>query len=113
SGPEGLLLYHDLDVVLVRAGAAGRSDDDEALECERSRGLDDPVDQALAEQRMQMLRRLRAHAGSETPGHYHGCDGKRHQDASVMAGAPGFEPGITGPKPVALPLGHAPARGEV
>ncbi len=25
-----------------------------------------------------------------------------------MAGAPGFEPGITGPKPVALPLGHAP-----
>ena len=28
-----------------------------------------------------------------------------------MAGAPGFEPGITGPKPVALPLGHAPSRG--
>ena len=27
-----------------------------------------------------------------------------------MAGAPGFEPGITGPKPVALPLGHAPPR---
>ena len=27
------------------------------------------------------------------------------------AGAPGFEPGITGPKPVALPLGHAPLRG--
>src|SRR6478752_7155134 len=26
-----------------------------------------------------------------------------------MAGAPGFEPGITGPKPVALPLGHAPS----
>ena len=25
-----------------------------------------------------------------------------------LAGAPGFEPGITGPKPVALPLGHAP-----
>ena len=29
-----------------------------------------------------------------------------------MAGAPGFEPGITGPKPVALPLGHAPAQGK-
>src|SRR6476619_5551081 len=33
------------------------------------------------------------------------------------AGAPGFEPGITGPKPVALPLGHAPssavARGRI
>ena len=27
---------------------------------------------------------------------------------SLLAGAPGFEPGITGPKPVALPLGHAP-----
>ena len=27
---------------------------------------------------------------------------------SLRAGAPGFEPGITGPKPVALPLGHAP-----
>ena len=25
-----------------------------------------------------------------------------------MAGAEGFEPPITGPKPVALPLGHAP-----
>ncbi len=28
-----------------------------------------------------------------------------------MAGAPGFEPGITGPKPVALPLGYAPTTG--
>ena len=27
-----------------------------------------------------------------------------------MAGAPGFEPGITGPKPAALPLGYAPTR---
>ena len=26
-----------------------------------------------------------------------------------VVGAPGFEPGVTGPKPVALPLGHAPA----
>ena len=25
-----------------------------------------------------------------------------------MAGAPGFEPGITEPEPVALPLGYAP-----
>ena len=29
--------------------------------------------------------------------------------ARGMAGAPGFEPGITGPKPVALPLGYAPS----
>ena len=27
-----------------------------------------------------------------------------------MAGAPGIEPGITGSKPVALPLGYAPSR---
>src|SRR5437764_4713357 len=26
-----------------------------------------------------------------------------------MAGAPGFEPGVAGPKPAALPLGYAPA----
>ena len=30
-----------------------------------------------------------------------------------VAGAPGFEPGITGPKPDALPLGHAPTDGLV
>ena len=30
----------------------------------------------------------------------------------TKAGAPGFEPGITGPKPVALPLGHAPECGR-
>src|SRR5215210_4534249 len=34
-------------------------------------------------------------------------------DVIQMAGAPGFEPGITGPKPVALPLGYAPKAGEV
>ncbi len=29
-----------------------------------------------------------------------------------VAGAPGFEPGITRPKPVALPLGHAPSAAD-
>ena len=29
-------------------------------------------------------------------------------DAIARAGAPGFEPGIAGPKPAALPLGYAP-----
>src|SRR5271155_1499626 len=29
-----------------------------------------------------------------------------------MAGEPGFEPGIAGPKPAALPLGYAPLRPE-
>lgn len=27
----------------------------------------------------------------------------------VKPGAPGFEPGIAGPKPAALPLGYAPS----
>ena len=39
---------------------------------------------------------------------------KRHKivlyQVLSVAGAPGFEPGITGPKPVALPLGHAPMK---
>ena len=32
--------------------------------------------------------------------------------AGSMAGAPGFEPGIAGPKPAALPLGYAPLATE-
>jgi hypothetical protein len=28
----------------------------------------------------------------------------------ALAGAPGFEPGIAGPKPAALPLGYAPIK---
>ena len=34
--------------------------------------------------------------------------GRDSDTVGTLAGAPGFEPGITGPKPVALPLGHAP-----
>jgi hypothetical protein len=30
----------------------------------------------------------------------------------ILAGAAGFEPTITGPKPVALPLGYAPLRAK-
>src|SRR4029077_18073035 len=30
-----------------------------------------------------------------------------------MAGAPGFEPGIAGPKPAALPLGYAPENASI
>ena len=32
--------------------------------------------------------------------------------AVTEAGAPGFEPGIAGPKPAALPLGYAPLVGD-
>ncbi len=34
--------------------------------------------------------------------------GERRKSRDWVAGALGFEPRITGPKPVALPLGHAP-----
>src|SRR6202030_3650708 len=32
---------------------------------------------------------------------------------AIRAGAPGFEPGIAGPKPAALPLGYAPLRPSI
>src|SRR5690606_4986790 len=40
------------------------------------------------------------------------CRGSETLDLTekCVAGAPGFEPGITEPKSVALPLGHAPSR---
>ena len=42
-------------------------------------------------------------------------DGQRsfHQTLAKEAGAGGFEPPITGPKPAALPLGYAPVLDEV
>ena len=33
----------------------------------------------------------------------------RNLQSKLLAGAPGFEPGIAGPKPAALPLGYAPS----
>src|SRR5207248_11395552 len=33
---------------------------------------------------------------------------RRSREFLNLAGAPGIEPGMTGPKPVALPLGYAP-----
>ena len=61
---------------------------------------------------MQVLRHVGAHARAEAR------RPSRSLRASVVvhrheAGAPGFEPGITGPKPVALPLGHAPEPGHL
>ena len=81
-------------------------------------GLEHPVDHATAEDRMEMLRNGGAHAGAEPSGHDDSCDGRvvGHRDIRAvrfrMAGAPGFEPGIAGPKPAALPLGYAPQCGE-
>ena len=65
------------------------------------------VDEPAAEQRMEVLRPLRAHARAEPGGEHDRCERTvGHED--VMAGAGGFEPPVTGPKPAALPLGYAP-----
>src|SRR5581483_4279987 len=88
----------------------GRGDDDEALDPGVARSRDHPVDEPAPEQRVQVLRRRAAHARAEAAGHHDCCELVRHVGQEKMAGAPGFEPGITGPKPVALPLGHAPGR---
>ena len=87
----------------------GRRDDDQRLGAEWPGRLDDPVDHPPPEDRVQMLGRRRAHACPTASGHDDGCELERDSDTvGTLAGAPGFEPGITGPKPVALPLGHAP-----
>ena len=72
----------------------------------RAYRVDDPVDEPPPEQRVQVLRRRGLHPRAETRGH-HDSSEVRHE-----AGAPGFEPGITGPKPAALPLGYAPSSGR-
>ncbi len=61
-----------------------------------------------------MLRPARLHPRAEARGHDDGCERAGHERAadregSSMAGAGGFEPPITGPKPAALPLGYAPS----
>ena len=33
-----------------------------------------------------------------------------YMEAKLVAGEEGFEPPMTGPKPVALPLGHSPTK---
>ena len=66
---------------------------------------------------MEVLRHGGLHPGAEAAGHHDGCEGGvghglRSLELGVpqgrCAGAPGFEPGIAGPKPAALPLGYAP-----
>src|SRR5919204_3750437 len=57
---------------------------------------------------MQVLRPVRSHSRSQTGRHHDGCERRGHEGV-VMAGAGGFEPPVTGPKPAALPLGYAPS----
>ena len=106
--PSGSLLDGDLDAVVARR-ASPASDDDERVGAERARGRDHPVDDPPAEQRMQVLRRRGLHPRAEPAGHDDGCEVRSRQEQR-LAGAPGFEPGIAGPKPAALPLGYAPSR---
>ena len=54
-----------------------------------------------------MLRPVGAHPRAEARRHHDRCEGPGHE-GMVMAGAGGFEPPVTGPKPAALPLGYAP-----
>ena len=59
------------------------------------------------QQRMELLRALGLHPRSEAGCHDECCERRGHEG---MAGAGGFEPPVTGPKPAALPLGYAPSR---
>ena len=110
AGAERLLLDRDRHAV-ERRRASRATRRRRAARAELPRGLEHPVDEPASEQRVQVLRRRGAHARAESTGHHDCCEcalGHRQR----MAGAPGFEPGITGPKPVALPLGYAPVNGS-
>ena len=94
----------------LRQGLGG-GDDHERARPELAGCRDRPVDQPPPQQLVQVLRPARAHARAQSRGHHHRCEGSVCHEG-VMAGAGGFEPPITGPKPVALPLGYAPPQVE-
>src|ERR1041385_4890037 len=73
SGPTRLLLDGDGDPV-ERFLRPGRSDDEERVGPERAGRLDHPVDEPPAEQRMEVLRRLRPHARAEPCGENYRCE---------------------------------------
>ena len=57
-----------------RSAVSGDDDDDERLGVERPGRLDDPVDHPPPEDRVQVLRRRRAHACPTASGHDDGCE---------------------------------------
>ena len=67
AGAARLGLYGHLDA-LERILRSGRGHYHERLGLELADGVDDPVDEAPSEQRMQVFRRLRAHARAEPGG---------------------------------------------
>ncbi len=108
--PSGVLLDGDRARRSNASAAVGRGDDDERVGAERPRPPRAPSRpsagraagggaSATAERirvpRPAAMTTAASRVGSVTGGQ--------------MAGAPGFEPGITGPKPAALPLGYAPS----
>ena len=113
AGAERLLLDRDLDAARSRPRVCGEATTTIGS-APALRGREDhPVDHPAAEKRVEVLRDGRAHAGAEPGGEDDGCDRRiAHVSKVLMAGAPGFEPGIAGPKPAALPLGYAPLRAE-
>ncbi len=89
------------------AGVRG-GDDDERVGAGLAGRLDHPVDDPPPEQRMQVLRRATSACACPGPPAITTAARSRDVLTDAMAGAPGFEPGIAGPKPAALPLGYAP-----
>src|SRR5215211_3523792 len=111
TGAEGLVLNRNCDSVECVRGV-GRGHDHKRVGVETARRVRNPVDEPAPEQRVEVLGRLRAHTRAKAASKNDGCEsGCLH--GLQLAGAPGFEPGITGPKPVALPLGYAPKAGKV
>jgi hypothetical protein len=70
-----VLLHRDLDgPAVVGVARVRRRDDDDALRTALARGVEHPVDDALSEQRVQVLRNRGLHPGAETAGHDHSCE---------------------------------------
>ena len=67
--PRGSACTATVDALEARRAASGDSDDDERIGAERLRRCEHPVDHPPSEQRVQVLRHGRAHAGAEARGH--------------------------------------------
>src|SRR3954469_9340731 len=103
---ERLLLQGDV-LARERLDRVGGNDHDEWIGIDAADGFDHPVDEPSPEQGVKVLRRCGLHPRAEPRGH--------HDSSEVTheAGAPGFEPGITGPKPAALPTWLRPTARSV
>ena len=77
AGTARLALHRDLDA-LGDVLAARRDDDHGPVGAELADGVERPVEHALAEQRVQVLRRPGAHARTEAGGHDDDCEWAAH-----------------------------------